>query len=166
LQRELIEEVAATGTPTVVVVVGGRVFSLPSIADRTNALVEAWCPGEEEGNAVADVLCGAASPSGRLPVTIPRSAGHVPCHYNHLSGRGKSQMLGDYTDAAVAPLFPFGHGLSYTTFEYGGLALSAETVPTDGAFTAGVEVRNTGERAGDEVVQLTSYRPSRGSSAL
>jgi beta-glucosidase len=154
LQQRLVEEVAATKTPTVVVLVGGRVFSVPWIAEHTGALLEAWCPGEQGGHAVAEVLFGAANPAGRLPISMPHSVGQVPVYYNHRSGSGRSQMLGDYTDGPARPLFPFGHGLSYTSFGYGALSLSSESPgPTDVVCIA-LDVANTGDRDGEEVVQL------------
>ncbi len=154
LQQRLVEEVVATGTPTVVVLVGGRVFAVPWIAEHASALLEAWCPGEQGGHAVADVLFGASNPAGRLPISMPHSVGQVPVYYNHRAGSGRSQMLGDYTDGPVRPLFPFGHGLSYTNFTYGELSLSSEAPnPTDVVGIA-LDVANTGDRDGEEVVQL------------
>ena len=154
VQQELVEAVVATGTPTVVVLVNGRPLALPWIAEHVPAVLEAWTPGEEGGSAVADVLFGAADPGGRLPVSLPREVGQVPVYYNHKSGGGRSQMLGDYSDLPVQPLFPFGHGLSYTRFEYGGLSVHPERTPPDRPVQVEVEVRNAGQRAGDEVVQL------------
>jgi beta-glucosidase len=154
LQQRLVEEVVATGTPTVVVLVGGRVFAVPRIAERAGALLEAWCPGEQGGHAVADVLFGATSPAGRLPISMPHSVGQVPAYYNHRSGSGRSQMLGDYIDGPTRPLFPFGHGLSYTSFAYGALSLSSETPAPTEVVRIALDVANTGDRDGEEVVQL------------
>ncbi len=151
LQPRLVEQVLATGTPTVVVVVSGRVHALGGV-DRAPAVLYAWLPGEEGGAALADVLFGAVNPSGRLPVSLPRSAGHVPFAYNHRAGGGRSMFHGDYTDAPASPQYPFGHGLSYTTFAYGPLRARAGT--TAEPVTLAVEVTNTGDRAGHEVVQL------------
>ena len=152
VQQELVEAIVATGRPTVVTLIGGRVFALPWIAANVAAVVQAWLPGEEGGNAIADVLLGHVNPGGRLPVTMPRSVGQVPVHGTHRSGGGRSQFWHDYTDAPTTPLFPFGHGLSYTSFTYDQLRLVAgsTTTPT----TVSVTVTNTGARAGDEVVQL------------
>jgi beta-glucosidase len=152
-QQHLVEAVVATGTPTVVVVVSGRVHALPWIADHVPALLYAWVPGEEGGRAIADVLFGVAAPSGRLPITIPRSAGHIPAHHDHRAGGGRSQIFGDYVDAPAWPLHFFGAGLTYTTFSYEHLRVSAGA-GTEAPFEIEVDVRNTGARAGTEVVQL------------
>jgi beta-glucosidase len=151
-QQALVEAVVATGTPVVVVLVGGRVFALPWIAAHAAALVQAWLPGEEGGAALADVLFGTVNPSGRLPVTMPRTVGQVPVYYRHRAGGGRTTFHGDYADAPAAPLFPFGHGLSYASFTYGDLEISAGGTadPIDVSF----EVTNAGTRPGDEVVQL------------
>jgi beta-glucosidase len=151
-QQELVEAVVASGTPTVVVVIGGRVFALPWIAAHASALVMAWLPGEEGGNAIADVLRGTTAPSGRLPVSLPRAVGQVPVYYRHRAGGGRAAFHGDYADGATTPLFPFGHGLSYTTFAYEHLRLAAGT--THDPLDVTVDVVNTGGRRGDEVVQL------------
>ena len=119
-QEELIEAVAATGKPTVVVLVGGSAIAMSRWLDKVDAVLMAWYPGEEGGNAVADVLFGDANPAGRLPITFPLSEGQLPLVYNHKpTGRGD-----DYLDLTGQPLFPFGFGLSYTRFEYSALALS------------------------------------------
>ena len=154
LQQRLVEEVVATGTPTVVVLVGGRVFAVPWIAEHAGALLEAWCPGEQGGHAVAEVLFGAANPAGRLPISMPHSVGQVPVYYNHRSGSGRSQMLSDYTDGPTRPLFPFGHGLSYTSFAYGALSLSNQAPDPTEVVRIALDVANTGDRDGEEVVQL------------
>ncbi len=154
LQQRLVEEVVATGTPTVVVLVGGRVFAVPWIAEHAGALLEAWCPGEQGGHAVADVLFGGVNPAGRLPISMPHSVGQVPVYHNHRSGSGRSQIHGDYTDGPVQPLFPFGHGLSYTSFAYGGISLSSEAPGPADAVRIALDVANTGDRDGEEVVQL------------
>ncbi len=152
VQPQLVDAVLATGTPTVVVLVSGRVHAVPAIAGRAAALVQAWLPGEEGGNGLGDVLFGTVNPSGRLPVSMPRSAGQVPVHHDHRAGGGKAQFYGDYTDSPPGPLFPFGHGLSYTLFDYGELRASAGT--TSDSVTLSVEVSNAGDRPGHEVVQL------------
>jgi len=154
VQQQLVEAVVATGTPTVVVLINGRVFALPWIAAHVPAVVEAWLPGEEGGSALADVLFGAVSPSGRLPISLPRTVGQVPVYYNHKSGGGRSQMLGDYSDGPAAPLYCFGHGLSYTHFDYGDLVIEPPEAPADAVRQIACTLTNSGARAGDEVVQL------------
>lgn len=154
-QERLIREVAATGTPTVVVLVGGSAITMSGWLEEVDAVLMAWYPGEQGGPAVADVLFGRAEPAGRLPVTFPISEGQLPLRYNHRpTGRGD-----DYLDLTGHPLFPFGHGLSYTTFAYGGLEITPDTIEVAdlerGATSrVKVTVTNSGTRAGDEVVQL------------
>jgi len=151
VQAQLLEELLATGVPVVIVVVSGRPYALGAFAERAAGMVQAFMPGEEGGAAVAGVLSGRVQPGGKLPVQIPRSPGGQPGTY-------LQPPLGTL-DAGVSsldptPLFPFGHGRSFTTFELDRLRISAEKVPTDGEFTVSVRVRNTGSRPGDEVVQL------------
>jgi beta-glucosidase len=153
VQLALVRAVVETGTPTVVVVISGRAHALPWIAEHAAALLYAWVPGEQGGAAIADVLFGVESPSGRLPISLPRSAGHVPTHHDHRAGGGRSAIFGDYVDAPAWPLFFFGHGLTYTTFEYDALRVR-EPATTDAPWDIEVELRNTGGRAGTEVVQL------------
>jgi beta-glucosidase len=152
-QQQLVEAVVATGTPTVVVVVSGRVHTLEWIAEHANALVYAWLPGEQGGAGIADVLFGDVAPSGRLPVTLPRRVGQVPIHHDHRAGGGRSQMLGDYVDAPSSPLFPFGFGLSYSRFAYENL-VAESPARTDAPFAVHVDVHNAGEHAATDVVQL------------
>ena len=152
VQPELVEALAATGTPLVVVVLSGRVHSLGRIAAHANALVQLFPPGEEGGNGLADVLTGAVSPSGRLPVSLPRSVGQVPVHHGYRAGGRVPMFFDDYVDSVPTPLFPFGHGLSYTSFAYEQLEVRGTT--TREPVHVRVVVRNTGGRAGDEVVQL------------
>jgi beta-glucosidase len=154
VQQGLAEAVVATGTPCVAIVVSGRPLALPWLAEHVPALLLAWLPGEEGGHAVADVLFGRRSPGGRLPVTLPRAVGQVPLRYDHKSGGGRSQMLGDYVDLPVSPLFPFGHGLSYGRFAYGPLEVEPAVTTAFGPVRIALDVVNEGERAGDEVVQL------------
>ena len=149
-QEELIQRVAATGTPVVVVLIGGSAITMSPWIDRVGATVDAWYPGEQGGNAIADVLFGDANPAGRLPITFPMSEGQLPLSYNHKpTGRGD-----DYADLTGMALFPFGFGLSYTTFEYSNLRIEPATIDANGRATIRCTVRNTGTRAGDEVVQL------------
>ena len=154
VQQQLVEAVLATGTPTVVVLINGRIFALPWIAEYVPAVVEAWLPGEEGGAALADVLFGAVNPAGRLPVSMPRAVGQLPIYHNHKSGGGRSQMLGDYSDLATTPLYPFGHGLSYTRFSYANLEIAPPHPTPAMPLRVAVDVTNSGTRAGDEVVQL------------
>jgi len=149
-QEELIERVAATGTPTIVVLVGGSAITMSPWIDRVGAVLDAWYPGEEGGHAVADVLFGDYDPAGRLPITFPISEGQLPLYYDHKpTGRGD-----DYLDLTGQPLFPFGFGSSYTTFSYSALSIEPAEIAPDGAATVRCRVKNTGTRAGDEVVQL------------
>ena len=149
-QEDLIQAVAATGKPTIVVIYSGNAVTMANWIDNVGSVVEAWYPGEEGGTALADVLFGNVNPGGKLPLTFPQHAGQVPLYYNHKpTGRGD-----DYTDLSGKPLFPFGHGLSYTTFTYASLDVSPAAIPLDGTVEVRVNVMNTGTRAGDEVVQL------------
>ena len=139
-QEELIERVAATGKPTVVVLVGGSAITMSRWIDRVGAVVDAWYPGEEGGHAVADVLFGDYNPAGRLPITFPMSEGQLPLYYNHKpTGRGD-----DYLDLTGQPLFPFGFGLSYTTFEYPTLSIEPAEIAPTGTATVRCRVKNTG----------------------
>jgi beta-glucosidase len=113
------------------------------------AILEAWYPGQEGGTAVADVLFGDVNPGGKLPITFPRSAGQIPAYYYH-----KPSARRGYLFSSAEPLFPFGHGLSYTSFAYSNLRLNSEKIAAEETATLSVDVTNTGERAGDEVVQL------------
>ena len=150
--RHLIAETAARGTRTVVVVIGGRAHSLEDVAPHANALVMAWLPGEEGGAGLADVLRGDADAGGRLPVSLLRSAGQVGVHGGHHHGGGRSMFLTDYVDAPATPLFPFGHGLSYTSWAYRDLSVGCGTTTDD--VVVSVTVTNTGSRSGEEVVQV------------
>lgn len=152
VQTELIQELAATGTPLVVVVLSGRVHSLANVVPHANALIQLFPGGEEGGSGLADVLTGAVSPSGRLPVSLPRSVGQVPVYTSYRAGGDRAMFFGDYTDSPTTPLFPFGHGLSYTGFSYEDLSVAATT--TEAPVTVSLVIRNTGARAGTEVVQL------------
>jgi beta-glucosidase len=128
------------------------------IAENTPAILESWFPGTEGGNAIADVLFGDVAPGGKLPVTFPRDVGQIPLYYNHMNtGRPsdpEKKYTSKYLDMPVTPLFPFGFGLSYTEFQISNLQLSSPSIPVNGSLKVTVEVRNTGKRTGDEVVQL------------
>ena len=157
-QQELAQAVVALGKPVAIVLMNGRPVTIGWLDEHAPAILEAWFPGTEAGHAVADVLFGKVNPGGKLPVTFPRTVGQVPIYYNHLrTGRPpdeKEKYSSKYLDAPWTPLYPFGHGLSYTTFRLSDLQLSAPTVRPDGSATVSVTVTNTGTRAGDEVVQL------------
>jgi beta-glucosidase len=152
VQQELIDTLATSGVPLVVVVLSGRVHTLASVADKASALLQVFPPGEEGGCGLADVLTGKANPAGRLPVSIPRSVGQIPNYVGQRAGGTHPMFYSDYIDSPTAPLFAFGHGLSYTTFAYRDLAVQAKSVTEP--VVVSIEVCNTGERAGDEVVQL------------
>jgi beta-glucosidase len=157
VQQRLLEAVQATGTPVVLVLSAGRPLALPWAAEHVRALVEAWFLGVETGHALADVLFGDVAPGGKLPVSVPRTVGQVPIHYDHRrTGRPASDehYTSKYLDVGTEPLFPFGFGLSYTTFRYGAVRLSAGELAPDDSLTVSAAVTNAGERAGDEVVQL------------
>lgn len=157
-QEELLEAVAATGTPVVLVLMNGRPLILPWASDHVPAIVETWFLGVEAGNATADVLFGDVNPSGRLPVTFPRALGQVPIYYNHRNtGRPpdpNNKYTSKYIDVPVTPRYAFGFGLSYTTFAYSDLKLSSARARASDTVTATVTVTNTGTREGTEVVQL------------
>ena len=161
-QQELLEAVAATGTPVVLVLMSGRPYAIGWAAENIPAILQAWYPGEQGGHAICDLLFGDANPSGRLPISFPRSAGHLPCCYNHkVSARGFYKRPGtpeapgrDYVFSPPAALYPFGYGLGYTTFDYRDLAIEPAVAPPDGMVEVSVTVQNTGKREGAEVVQL------------
>ena len=153
VQPQLVEAIAATGTPTVVVLVSGRVHAIPGIAAAVPAILQAWCPGEEGGRAIADVLVGRSEPGGRLPISMPRHVGQVPVHHGYRTGGGRAMFYGEYTDSPTTPLFAFGHGLTYTSFAYGALT-AAVSGTTSEPIVLEVEVTNVGRRPGTEVVQL------------
>ena len=139
VQQELVEAIHATGTPVIVVLVNGRPFALPWIADNVPALLEAWLPGDEGAQAIADVLFGDVNPGGKLPVTVVRSAGQTPLFYNHRPSGARSFLYGPYVDESNQPLFPFGFGLSYTSFKIGNLHVTRQRRPS-GELTVSVDV--------------------------
>jgi beta-glucosidase len=157
-QQELVESVNAVNPNTVVVLVNGRPLAIPWIADNVPAILETWLGGQQAGPAVADVLFGDANPGGKLTATWPRSVGQLPVYYNHKnSGRPADENnhdSGKYTDEKIAPLFPFGFGLSYTQFKITNLKLSSYTMKPSEKVTVSVDVENIGAREGSEVVQL------------
>jgi beta-glucosidase len=156
-QQELLEAVVALGKPVVLVLLNGRPLSIAWAAEHVPAILEAWEPGTEGGNAVTDILFGDANPGGKLPVTFPRSAGHAPLYYarNFTHTPEDSPMYSSrYWDSPTTPLYPFGFGLSYTSFSIANLSLSASQVNLGHTVTLTADVTNTGKVAGDEVVQL------------
>ncbi|WP_410483042.1 glycoside hydrolase family 3 N-terminal domain-containing protein [Sphingobium sp. KCTC 72723] len=148
-QQELFDALKALGKPITVVLINGRPASTVKVSEQANAIIEGWYLGEQGGNAVADVLFGDVNPGGKLPVTVPRSVGQLPMFYNAKPSARRGYLF-DTTD----PLYPFGFGLSYTTFALSPPRLSAASIGTGGTTTVSVDVRNSGARAGDEVVQL------------
>ena len=154
VQRQLVEELLATGKPVVLVLLTGRPYVVDWAVERCAAIVQSFFPGQEGAQAVAGILSGRVNPSGHLPLTMPRSVGAQPYSYLHPKLGGASSV----SNLATAPVLPFGHGLSYTTWEYSDLAVDTE-VATDGAIRATVRVRNTGDRDGADVVQLYGQDP-------
>jgi len=156
-QLDLIQEIHKTGKPYVVVLMNGRPLTINWLAENSPAILETWFAGTQGGHAIADVLFGDVNPGGKLPVTFPRAVGQLPLYYNYKrTGRPPTDQkyTSKYLDVPWTPLYPFGHGLSYTQFRLSDLRLSAQSIRPDGQLTASVEVENTGARAGDEVVQL------------
>ncbi len=154
VQEKLVRAVLETGTPVVLVLVNGRPVAIEELIAGAAAVVEAWLPGDEGGRAVADVLFGEFNPGGKLPISFPRSSGQIPVFARHKPSGGTSYNFGDYIDQSSQPLFPFGYGLSYTTFEYTNLEISPGELGAHEKVTVCLDVANTGLRAGDEVVQL------------
>jgi len=157
VQERLVRDVCDAGVPVVMVLLSGRPMSIPWSAEHVPAILEAWHPGIQGGNAVADLLFGDFNPGGRLPVTFPRTVGQIPIYYNHKNtGRPPTPLLytSKYIDLPSTPLFSFGHGLSYTQFYYSSLTISPEKITADGEVEISLDVKNVGDREGDEVVQL------------
>jgi beta-glucosidase len=161
VQQRLADGVLAAGKPVVVVLMNGRPLAIPELAARAPAIIESWFLGIQTGPAVADVVFGDHNPSGKLPITFPRATGQVPIYYNHKNTGRPPTTAGDYepyrsnyVDVQWTPLYPFGHGLSYTTFAYSEPRLSAARVAAGDSVVVTVDVSNTGRRPGDEVVQL------------
>jgi beta-glucosidase len=157
-QQQLADALHATGKPVVVVLMNGRPLAIDRLQETMPAILETWFLGVEAGNGIADVLFGDANPGGKMPVTTPRVVGQVPIYYNHKNtGRppvATEKYTSKYWDIPFTPLYPFGFGLSYTTFTIGAPRLSAASIGASDALRVAVDVANTGSRAGDEVVQL------------
>ncbi|MEO8562089.1 MAG: glycoside hydrolase family 3 N-terminal domain-containing protein [bacterium] len=148
-QEQLVRAVQATGKPVVLLLINGRPLSIPNLASSVPAIVEGWYLGQETGTAIAEVLFGDVNPSGKLPVSVARDVGQLPIFYNRKPSSRRGYLAGETT-----PLWPFGHGLSYTTFTYGAPRTAASRIRANGSTTLTVDVTNSGARAGDEVVQL------------
>ncbi len=169
-QEALAAELAATGKPLVTVILAGRPLTFPNVTAQSKAVVYAWHPGTMGGPAIADALLGDVAPSGKLPVTFPRTVGQIPIHYAHMNtGRPPSPselgipagtpvdpkgFTSKYLDVDFTPEYPFGYGLSYTTFEYSNLKLSSPEMAMGGSVDISADVANTGSRDADEIVQL------------
>jgi beta-glucosidase len=162
VQEDLVRAVYETGTPTVVVLVNGRPLSTRWTAEHVPAIVEAWRPGERGGTAVADVLFGDYNPTGHLTITVPRHSGQLPAYYNYKPSKeyrvnGRRRRNQGYADMPGTPLYPFGHGLSYTQYEYSNLRIEPAEIHPAGEARVSVDVKNTGVRAGVETVQLYTH---------
>jgi beta-glucosidase len=173
-QKELIQELAATGKPLVLVVLAGRPLAIGDVFEKAAAVLYAWHPGTMTGPAIADLLFGVASPSGKLPITFPQAVGQVPVYYSHKNTgrpptsrpltmmddiplRARQSSLGDaarYLDIGYLPLFPFGYGLTYTGFRYSNLRVGTARVPITGVLRVSVDLSNVGPREGEEIAQL------------
>lgn len=165
-QKNLLKALAKTGKPLVIVLFNGRPLTLTWENDHASAILDVWAPGTEAGNAIADVLFGDYNPAGKITATFPRSVGQIPIYYNHKNtgrpydGKGPSKFKSNYLDISNDPLYPFGYGLSYTTFGYSDVKLSKTKLKGNDTLTATVTVTNTGKYAGEEVVQLYISDPA------
>lgn len=159
-QKDLLKALAKTGKPLVIVLFNGRPLTLTWEDKHASAILDAWAPGTEAGNAIADVLFGNYNPAGKITATFPRSVGQIPIYYNHkntgrpFDGKGSAKFKSDYLDISNDPLYPFGYGLSYTTFSYSSIQLDKTNLKGNSTLKATVTVTNTGKYAGEEVVQL------------
>ncbi|MCK9206323.1 MAG: glycoside hydrolase family 3 C-terminal domain-containing protein, partial [Salinivirgaceae bacterium] len=149
-QNQLVEELLKTDKPIVVLMFGGRPLSFNLVAEKVPSIVQVFYPGQEGGTAIASILFGKVNPSGKLAITIPKSVGQLPCYYSRKPSRMRSYIY----FAGSEPLFAFGHGLSYTTYSYGELAISKNQMTANDTITVSIPVTNSGNRAGEEVVQL------------
>ena len=162
-QRELLETVSAFGKPTVLVLINGRPLDISGAVTRVPAILEAWHPGAEGGNAIADLLWGDATPVGKLPITWPRSSGQIPIYYSRnltQEPESKPGFKSRYWDIPTSPLYSFGYGLSYTTFSYSNVRVSKATAKLGESVEVTVDVENTGRRPGEEVAQLYIHQRS------
>jgi beta-glucosidase len=149
LQDELVDAITATGKPVIAVLFNGRPLSITKLTKQVPVIFECWYLGQESGKAIAEVIFGDVNPGGKLPISIPRSVGHIPCYYNYKPSARRGYLFDD-----VSPLYAFGYGLSYTQFEFSNLKLEKDTIKTKGSTRVSVDVTNTGKVAGDEVVQM------------
>ncbi len=160
VQAELVKAIYDTGKPVVLVLITGRPVTLGWMAQDLPAILEAWFPGEEGGGAIADVLFGDVNPGGKLPMSFPADVGQVPVYYGHKPSGGRSHWKGDYVETSSKPLYPFGYGLSYTTFDYANLRIETPQAQAGDTVVIRADVCNSGARAGEEVVQLYVHVPS------
>jgi beta-glucosidase len=149
MQNELAEAILNTGKPVVVLLINGRPITINYLQENADAIIECWYLGQETGYAVADAIFGKVNPSGKLPVTFPHNVGQLPCFYNKKPTNHRFYLISD-----PSPLYPFGFGLSYTTFEYKNLRISPEEIPADGVAQVEIDITNSGKVKGDEIVQL------------
>lgn len=154
VQEDLVREIYATGTPIVLVLINGRPLSIPWEKDHIPSILEAWLPGEQGADAVAEILFGDYNPGGKLPISIPRNVGQVPVFHNHKPTGNLSVAWWNYVEENTEPLFPFGYGLSYTSFEYSELRINKHQVDINGEVEISLNVKNVGKYRGDEVIQL------------
>ncbi len=157
VQEDLAIALLATGKPVAAVLITGRPYAFSMLSEKSNAILEAWLPGEEGGSAIADVLFGDVNPGGKLPITFPRSVGQVPIYYDAKPAGTRSHWYVDYVSEKATPLYPFGHGLSYTSFEYSNLVIKQKQATIGEKVEILLDVKNVGSLAGDEVVQLYIY---------
>jgi len=153
-QQQLAEAILAVGKPVIVVLISGRPMAIVDLAEKADAILEAWVPGEEGADAIVETLLGENNPGGKLAISFPRNAGQIPVFYNHKPSGSHSNWYHDYVDESVEPLFPFGYGLSYTQFEYSDLKLDKTSVTKDESVRVSCTVKNVGKVRGEEVVQL------------
>jgi len=158
VQADLVKAIYDTGTPVILVLINGRPVTLGWMSEQIPAILEAWFPGEEGADAIVDVLFGEVNPGGKLPISYPHTVGQIPVFYSHRPSGGRSHWKGEYVETSNHPLYPFGFGLSYTTFAYSNLRLSSDSVAAGDTLRVQVDVTNTGTRAGDEVVQLYTHQ--------
>jgi beta-glucosidase len=157
-QQELLEAAVATGRPIVLVLLNARPLDITWASTRVPAILDVWYPGTEGGNAVADLLSGAANPGGKLPMTWPRNVGQIPLYYGDNLTQIPDHPETRYWDGSSAPLYPFGYGLSYSAFTLGNMKMSSNSLQKGGEGTVSVDVQNTSGVAGDEVVQLYTHQ--------